>query len=181
MANQDPWADGPPRFPPGFHEKTPYDHLLNARPLKPLPPPLPEPAVSAYPIPSPDPEARAELAAARERETQNKLELEALKAETDLQRKAKGRTNAVAGAGLAAALAAGAPQLLGVVQSFGDKAEAEKRVALQRLATEEERNKKIEKIVEILESQGTFVDQIKNIEGLQEAICRPLEIRRRRQ
>lgn len=188
MANQDPpWADGPPRFPPGFHEKTPYDHLLQAPPPKLRPPPLPErtpapriePTLPPVPLPSPDPEARAALAAAQEREKRQLSELEALKAEAVANKKSKGRTNAVAGAGLAAALAAGAPQLLGVIESFGDKAEAERKVAEARLLTEEERNKKIKHIVEMLESQGTFIDQIKDIKGLQQAICRPLEPNRR--
>lgn len=172
----------PPRFPPGFEEKTPYDYWntqagTRPQPPKPKPPPVPEPtpAPSAgYPIPSPDPEARAELAAFRERERVREEREKAaearaamLEGEVEKQKKSKTRTNAVAGGALVAALASAAPQLIGVVESYGEKAKAETRVAEAKLATEDERLQKLEEILEVLKTNS------ETLTDLRDEICRP--------
>lgn len=125
-------------------------------------------------MPSPDPEARAELAAFKERERireerERAAETRAsvLEGELEKQKKSKTKTNAVAGGALVAALASAAPQLLGVVESYGNKAKAEAKVAEARLATEDERLGKLEEILEVLKTNSETLTELKD------GLCRP--------
>lgn len=160
------WDDTPPRFPPGFEDRTPLEHLNQPKPRSkaqvPPPPPPPEPSQHYQPLPSPDPEARVELAAIKERERARDAREAVLERELEEHRRSKKKTGVVAGGALVAALAAGVPQIVDTVESFGEKAKVEKAVAEKKLQTEDERLGLIKDLLKLVRKNQALILDMQN-------------------